>query len=401
MSPGDAECLSGFEVGDWVRLKSQGVKPSYEWHGTGKDSFAVVHSVSDMGYLELASCFRKGRWMTHYMDVEKVPSFKVGQHVRFRTGIKEPRWGWRGCNVMSKGVIIGVHADGEIRVVFPGLAAPWRGDPADFVKEEMFDVGDWVKIKEDLVEPKHGWKSLRPGSIGVVQGLVYENEHEERGVLIGFCGEQEQWLGLPDELERVQEPFRIGHQVRVKEEVKQPRFGWCGNSHEVIGTVTSIDADGRLRIYSCLGSQKYWMLDPADVEIVKEKPIDIGDWVRVAASVSTPFHQWGEVTHSSIGVVHKIDDHNDLWVAFCFLEKLWVCKPSEMERVKAFKIGDRVRVKGSVLKPRWGWNFVTHTSRGVISGIDANGKLRIQFAWQEGRRWIGDPADVELDPDVI
>ncbi|KAI5068319.1 hypothetical protein GOP47_0016664 [Adiantum capillus-veneris] len=399
VSPGDVECLSGFEVGDWVRLKPHGVKPSYDWHGTGKDSFAVVHSLSEMGYLELVSCFRKGRWMTHYMDVEKVANFKVGQHVRFRASIKEPRWGWRGCSLGSKGVIIGVHADGEVRVAFPGLTAPWRGDPADLVVEEMFEVGDWVKVKEDVVEPKHGWKSVHPGGIGVVQGLAYEIDNEERAVLVGFCGEQDQWLGLVDELERVQEPFRIGQQVRVKEEVKQPRFGWCGNNQETLGTVISIDADGRLKTYSSASGQKYWMLDPAEVEIVKEKPIDIGDWVRVKSSVSTPAHQWGEVTHASIGIVHKIDDHEDLWVAFCFLDKLWVCKRDEVERVKAFRIGDRVRVKRSVLTPRWGWNIVTHTSRGVVRGIDANGKLRIQFAWQEGRRWIGDPADVELDAD--
>lgn len=401
VAPGDAEHLSGFEVGDWVRLKPHiGIKLSYDWHGTGKDSFAVVHSVSETGYLELASCFRKGRWMTHYSEVEKVASFKVGQHVRFRTGLKEPRWGWRGCSPASKGVIIGVHADGEVRVAFPGLAAPWRGDPADLMKEEMFEVGDWVSIKEDLVEPKHGWKSLRPGSIGVVQGLAYETDIEERAVLVGFCGEQERWLGLPHELVRVQ-PFSIGQQVCVKESVKQPRFGWCGNNHESVGTVTSIDADGRLRAYVCMGSQKHWMLDPADVEIVEEKPICIGDWVRVKATTSSPAHSWGEVTHRSVGVVHKIDDNGDLRVGFCFLERLWVCKPAEMERVKPFKIGDRVRVKRSVLTPRWGWDIVSYTSRGLITGIDANGKLRIQFAWQEGRRWMGDPADVELDPDAV
>ncbi|KAJ8649237.1 hypothetical protein MRB53_002260 [Persea americana] len=30
-------------------------------------------------FIHMARCFRKGRWMTHYTDVEKVDSLKVGQ----------------------------------------------------------------------------------------------------------------------------------------------------------------------------------------------------------------------------------------------------------------------------------------------------------------------------------
>eukprot|EP00252_Welwitschia_mirabilis_P017854 TRINITY_DN3975_c0_g1_i1.p1 TRINITY_DN3975_c0_g1~~TRINITY_DN3975_c0_g1_i1.p1 ORF type:complete len:1637 (-),score=359.35 TRINITY_DN3975_c0_g1_i1:440-5350(-) len=402
VAPGDAERLSGFEVGDWVKLKpSIGFRPSYDWHGVGKDSFAVVHSISDTGYLELAGCFRKGRWMTHYSELEKVPSLKVGQHVRFRHGLTEPRWGWRGASPNSRGVIIGVHADGEVRVAFSGLSVPWRGDPADLEKEELFEVGDWVRVRMDLREPKHGWKSVKPGSVGIVQGITYENEQDigERLFSVGFCGEQERWLGLSHELEKAK-PFKTGDLVKVKVPIKQPRFGWSGHSPGNVGTVTSIDADGRLRVYTSSGSQKVWMLDPAEVEVVEEQPICIGDWVKVKSSVPTPTHQWGEVTHKSIGVVHKIDDDNDLWVAFCFLDRLWVCKPAEMERVRSFKIGDRVKVKRSVVTPRWGWGTETYASRGVIAGIDADGKLKIKFVWREDRLWVGDPADIELDPDV-
>ncbi|BBN00251.1 E3 ubiquitin-protein ligase KEG [Marchantia polymorpha subsp. ruderalis] len=402
VAPGDAERLSGFEVGDWVRLKgSSGLKPSYDWHGAGKESVAVVHSISDTGYLELAGCFRLGRWMTHYSEVEKVQTLRIGQHVRFRAGLTEPRWGWRGASHDCRGVIIGVHADGEIRVAFAGLTGPWRGDPADLEKEEMFDVGDWVKVREDIEEPKHGWKGVRPGSVGVVQGIAYESEGDEYGrpLLIGFCGEQERWIGLHSEVLRVQ-PIRVGQLVQVKASVKQPRFGWSGHNHGSRGTVTLIDADGRLRLHSSIGTQKTWMLDPAEVEVIEEQPICIGDWIKVKGSVPTPVHQWGEVTHKSIGVVHRIDDDGDLWVAFCFLERLWVCKPSEMERVDAFKIDDVVRVKKTVVTPRWGWGIETYASRGVVTGVDADGKLRIRFARREGRLWVGDPADVELDSEA-
>ncbi|KAK1400951.1 hypothetical protein POM88_000556 [Heracleum sosnowskyi] len=70
VSPGDAERLSGYEVGDSVLIKPS-LDPirNYDWNSIGKESLEVVHSVPDNGYLELACCFRKGKWITHYMDV--------------------------------------------------------------------------------------------------------------------------------------------------------------------------------------------------------------------------------------------------------------------------------------------------------------------------------------------
>ncbi|TKY49724.1 E3 ubiquitin-protein ligase KEG [Spatholobus suberectus] len=393
VSPGDAERLPGFEVGDWVRSKpSLGNRPSYDWNSVGRESLAVVHSVQDSGYLELACCFRKGKWITHYTDVEKVPSFKVGQYVRFRTGLVEPRWGWRGAQPESQGVITSIHADGEVRVAFFGLPVLWRGDPSDLEIEQIFEVGEWVKLKDNA----NDWKSIGPGSVGVVQGIGYEGDKLDRSILVGFCGEQEKWVGPSSHLERFDKLF-VGQKVRVKQYVKQPRFGWSGHTHASIGTIQAIDADGKLRIYTPAGS-KAWMLDPSEVEVVEEKELCIGDWVRVKASVSTPTHHWGEVSHSSIGVVHRMEDE-DLWVAFCFVERLWLCKAWEMERVRPFNVGDKVRIRDGLVTPRWGWGMETHASKGQVVGVDANGKLRVKFRWREGRPWIGDPADLALDED--
>ncbi|KAK2985561.1 hypothetical protein RJ640_015197 [Escallonia rubra] len=391
VSPGDAEPLTGFEVGDWVRSKPiLGTRPSYDWNSIGKESLAIVHSVQETGYLELACCFRKAKCNTHYSDVEKVPGFKIGQHVRFRVGLLEPRWGWRGTQAESRGVITSVSANGEVRVAFFGLPGLWRGDPADLELEQMFEVGEWVRMRDDA----SSWKSIGPGSIGVVQGIGYEGDHWNGSVFVGFCGEQDQWLGPTTHLERV-DKLVIGKQVKVKFCVKHPRFGWSGHTHASVGTISAIDADGKLRIYTPAGT-KVWMLDPSEVELVEEEEIRIGDWVRVRASVSTPAHQWGDVSHSSIGVVHRMED-GCLWVAFCFMEKLWLCKACEMERIRPFKVGDKVRIREGLMTPRWGWGMETHASKGEVVGVDANGKLRIRFQWREGKPWIGDPADISLD----
>nr|GMC84601.1 E3 ubiquitin-protein ligase KEG [Ipomoea batatas] len=391
VSPGDAELLPGFEVGDWVRSKpSLGARPSYDWYSIGKEGLAIVHSVQDTGYLELSCCFRKGRWITHYTDVEKVCGFRVGQHVRFRAGLVEPRWGWRGTQPDSRGVITGINADGEVRVAFFGLQGFWRGDPVDLEIEQIFEVGDWVKLRENV----QSWKSIGPGSIGVVQGIIYEGNEWDGNISVAFCGEQDQWMGHYSHLERVNK-ILVGQRVKVKNCVKQPRFGWSGHSHVNVGSISGVDGDGKLRMYTPAGS-KSWMLDPSEVDVVEEEEIRIGDWVKVRASVSTPTHQWGDVCHSSLGVVHRIEDGGDVWVAFCFLDRLWICKASEMERVRRFKVGDKVKIKEGLVAPRWGWGMETHASRGEVVGVDANGKLRIKFQWREGKPWIGDPADIVI-----
>ncbi|KAJ3676288.1 hypothetical protein LUZ60_003700 [Juncus effusus] len=391
VAPGDAERLSGFEVGDWVRLKpSIGSRPTYDWNSVGKESIAVVHSMPDSGYLELTGCFRKGKWSTHYMDVEKVPCFKVGQYVRFKSGLSEPRWGWRDAGPDSRGVITGVNADGEVRVSFFGLSGLWRGDPADFEKEDVFEAGDWVRLKDEA----NGWKSLKPGSIGVVNGLGFEDNTWDGNVHVAFCGEQERWVGPTGQLEGVSR-FVVGQRVRFKRHVRQPRFGWSNHTHSSIGTISSIDADGKLRIYTPTGS-KVWMMDPSEAELVEEEEeIRVGDWVRVRNSVSTPTYQWGDVSRSSVGVVHRAED-GELWVAFCFTERLWLCKEWEMERVRAFRVGDKVRVRPGLITPRWGWGMENNVSKGEVMGVDANGKLRIKFRWRS-QLWIGDPADIVLD----
>lgn len=391
VAPGDAERLSGLAVGDWVRVKQcLGSRPSYEWNSFRKENIAVVHSIQDSFHLDLVCCFRKGKLPAHCTEVEKVSHIKIGQHVRFRTGLVEPRWGWRGACHNSRGVVTAVNIDGEIRVSFSGLHNLWRGDPADFEIDQMFEVGEWVKIKDSAT----GWKSLGPGSLGVVQGVRHQDDGWDGTFLVGFCGEPELWAGPACELETV-DKLAVGQKVKVKPHVKQPRFGWSGHTHESIGSISAIDLDGKLRIFTPAGS-KVWMLDPSEVDVVEEEIIQIGDWVRVKSSIATPVYQWGEVTRDSIGVVHKMEE-GELLVAFCFLDQLWVCKEWEMEKVRVFKVGDSVRFRERLVKPRWGWGMETCASKGQVVGVDANGKLRIKFKWREGRPWIGDPADIILD----
>lgn len=116
----------------------------------------------------------------------------------------EPRWGWRGAQPESRGIIISIHADGEVKVALFGLPGLWRGDPADMEIEEMFEVGEWVKLKDDASD----WNSIGPGSVGVVQGICYEGEECNKSTYcVSFCGEKEKWEGPSSHLERVHKLF--------------------------------------------------------------------------------------------------------------------------------------------------------------------------------------------------
>ncbi|KGN48095.1 E3 ubiquitin-protein ligase KEG [Cucumis sativus] len=392
VAPGDAEKLSGLAVGDWVRIKQcLGARSNYESNNTGKENIAVVYSIQDYSYVDLASCFREGKFPVHCTEVEKIPPIKIGQYVHFRAGLIIPRWGWRGANPNSRGVVTAVNANGEIRVSLFGLSGWWRGDPADFEVEQMYAVGEWVKLKEDYTD---GRKSLPAGSIGVVQGLSYQENEWDGSVLVGFCREPELWVGHTSKLEKT-ERFYIGQHVKVKPSIPNPRFGWSGHSHASIVSITAIDADGKIKVSSS-SPQKLWILDPSEVVMVEEEQLNIGDWVKIKPSIVMPAYHWGDVTRQSVGVIHKMED-GELWVAFCFMEQLWMCKDSEMEKVRPFRVGDTVRFREGLKIPRWGWGMETHASKGQVVGVDANGKVRVRFRWREGRPWIGDPADLVLD----
>jgi E3 ubiquitin-protein ligase KEG len=42
-----------------------------------------------------------------------------------------------------------------------------KATPADLEVEQIFEVGEWEKLREDV----RNWKSVGPGSVGVVQGI--------------------------------------------------------------------------------------------------------------------------------------------------------------------------------------------------------------------------------------
>lgn len=73
----------------------------------------------------------------------------------------------------------------------------------------------------------------------------------------------------------------------------------------------------------------------------------------------------------------------------------------EEEYIKPFKVGDKVKVKESVSKPKWGWDAVTHKDIGVVEGVRGD-KLEVNFpVFCDGRyNWSALASEMEFAPEL-
>ncbi|GBG76085.1 hypothetical protein CBR_g21745 [Chara braunii] len=400
--PADMEVVCGaraFRPGDWTSVKRSVIEPKYKWGIANKSSIGIVRRVREDGELEVNFCFQANPWLADPGDMVLFdpPPFRVGDLVKVRKTVMEPRYKWGGVTHDSVGPIVRIRDNGSLEVQFPNRAKPWLADPGDMVVvPRTFRKGDWVRVKMSA------WKSVeadmaenfkdRQASLGIVQGV------ENGRVNVSFCCTELPVALEPPFLELVEpEPFRINDQVQVKPEVKVPRYKWHGESHESMGPIIDITESGLLKIQFPHGSG-IWLADPADMHVaLPARPFHVGDWVAVKRTVMEPRFRWGSVKHSSIGIVQVVREKGVLEVAMCSQMKLWFADPADMALYDPppFAIGDQVRVKASVKEPRFGWGGETHMSVGPIVNTRQNGCLEVQFYNREDA-WLADPADMEV-----
>ncbi|XP_052392002.1 uncharacterized protein LOC127939051 isoform X1 [Carassius gibelio] len=295
-------------------------------------------------------------------------------------------------------------------------------------------VGDRVRVKPSVVTPTHKWGSVTQFSIGVVKKI-------QGNLLTVDFPEQRNWTGVVSEMERVtsagsnlstkNDPFniKVGDKVRVKPSVITPKHNWGRNvTHKSVGVVKDIKSDGSVVVD--FPGHANWKGILTEMEQVTDddeigpssldSSIKIGDQVRVKSSVVTPTHKWGAITHKSIGVVKKIQGES-LTVDFPeqknwtgIISEMIVASTgpdilnqslnvdsnfSEMEIVTIadlvdIKVGDRVRVKSSIITPKHNWGgHVTHKSVGVVKDIKSEDVI-VDFPKHKG--WKGILSEMEL-----
>lgn len=95
------------------------------------------------------------------------------------------------------------------------------------------------------------------------------------------------------------------------------------------------------------------------------------------ASVSSPKYGWEDITRSSIGVIHSLEEDGDIGIAFCFRSKPFSCSVTDVEKLPPFDVGQEIHIMPSVTQPRLGWSNETPASIGKISRIDMDGTLNV------------------------
>jgi len=202
-------------------------------------------------------------------DAETV---RPGSLVHVRSTIDEPEFGWGNVDGMSVGIVRDVSR-GEVEVDFAQAPGGWRclltelevvtdhADAeateggavragADRLKREAivglysFPIGSAVRVKPNVLEPRHQWGQVRPGSVGRMLG-VSTNGYQ---VLINFP-EADHWKAHPEDIEIINsaDAIRPGVEVQVRKSVSRPRYDWPeGVNHDTVGTVSHVTYDGRV-----------------------------------------------------------------------------------------------------------------------------------------------------------
>lgn len=97
------------------------------------------------------------------------------------------------------------------------------------------------------------------------------------------------------------------------------------------------------------------------------------------ASVSSPKYGWEDITKSSIGIIHSLEEDGDMGIAFCFRSKPFCCSVTDVEKVPRFEVGEEIHVMPSITQPRLGWSNESPASVGKIVRIDMDGALNVSL----------------------
>ncbi|KAJ3679137.1 hypothetical protein LUZ60_017148 [Juncus effusus] len=113
----------GFAVGDWVRLRNE----------SGSSSrVGILHGVSRDGFVEVGLIGMENLWKGSYTEIQMAESFCVGQFVRVRGTVANPRFDWPrkkdfGSGVYDAGRVSFIYPNGCLEVRFPGRFS-FKGD---------------------------------------------------------------------------------------------------------------------------------------------------------------------------------------------------------------------------------------------------------------------------------
>lgn len=194
-----------------------------------------------------------------------------------------------------------------------------------------------------------------------------------------------QWLLAKDQLQ-------IGDVVRSRKTLNSCK---PENMNIPEGTVVGMDSgterDGFVLV-RVLGIHDPLRVNPYNVERVSFG-LAAGDWVRVKVE---------DKPHSPVGIIHSIQRDGNVAVGFIGIGTVWRGNSSDLQMAESYCVGQFVRVKESVFKPRFEWprKRETEWATGKIWQILPNGCLVVGFPGrlpfiEAHSSFLADPTEVE------
>ena len=186
-----------------------------------------------------------------------------------------------------------------------------------------------MRIKESVTKPRHDWGQAKHGMVGRLH-----KKKSDATWLVDFPEiENTYWKAHPSELEAAPLPsLSEGDIVRVKKGVRRPRYSFGSQvTHASVGRLHAKRSDEKWVVDFPQQADAYWSASPWELEKASLPNINVGDKVRVRRDVSKPAHDWGGISHSSVGRVHKKESDKKWLIDFPGRMTYWSSNPLELE----------------------------------------------------------------------
>eukprot|EP01064_Diplonema_japonicum_P019617 TRINITY_DN2835_c11_g1_i1.p1 TRINITY_DN2835_c11_g1~~TRINITY_DN2835_c11_g1_i1.p1 ORF type:complete len:707 (+),score=126.15 TRINITY_DN2835_c11_g1_i1:83-2122(+) len=280
------------------------------------------------------------------------------------------------------------------------------------------EVGMRVRIMSEIGTPRYKWGRVRPGDIGTIRSI----DRITNTARVDFA-KHPNWRGCLPELEKVPayldtyKPWQVGDEVQVLRDLarakqqQDDRSNWVSSMDATCGKVGKIvvvmPQERKVKVKLPRGTFVYVMENVLRPGVDDPPRLVVGMKVRVKAEVPTPKYQWGNVSPGDVGIVTASNDgnltcqvsfprHHD-WKGYqpdmevveeAPVEDVPSAASSPASSPKRVRVGAHIRVKPSVVTPRFAWGRIKKTDIGVVTAVERTRELvTVDFPTQ--RNWIG------------
>ncbi|CAM6128845.1 unnamed protein product [Calypogeia fissa] len=201
-----------FQIDDPVKVKQSVLEPRFGWPQGSDRTQGTVKGFKDQDGIVLVGF--PGSivvWRADPVELERVSAgFVAGDWVFLRGGWPvDADAAAEGRRISRIGVVHYVESDtGNLKVAFQGRETLWTGVPTDFEKVLPLSIGQFIRLRSDVVKPHFDWPVKEHGG-GWDMGRIV-NIVPNGGLQVDFPGRfwnSKGWWADPDEVEvvRIQE----------------------------------------------------------------------------------------------------------------------------------------------------------------------------------------------------